>query len=192
MHAHAMFRIFLVAFAFALLSSGVGLAPATAKEKAAWTNTTKHENVLVQSCSDFDITGSYTTVRSYQVFKGYANAGGLERRDVTFTGTIVNAASGKGFGFDGGFTREAGYGSVVISDLNLNFDLPHQGVVSVAIDREARDVIDDPVAILLEFAPFAYRNGLCDLLGSSSSASPQVPTQQLLDPCLNMPRGKPC
>jgi hypothetical protein len=194
MNAHAIFRPLLVAFALALLTTGIGLAPAAAKGTTDLTDTMSRENFFVQACSGFDITSSYTTVRKYHIVEDHTGLTVFERRGVTFNGTVSNAASGKGFGFVGGFTRVADYeqGAISISDLTLNLDLPDHSDVSVSIAHQEGDLIDNPAAVLLKFAPFAYRNGLCDLLGDSTSESPGVLSPQVLDPCLNQPRGKPC
>jgi hypothetical protein len=193
MHTHAIFRPLLVAFALALLITGFGLAPAAAKGTTEWSDTMSREDILIQACAGVVITSSYTTIRKYHVVEDYAGHTVFERREVTFTGAVINAKSGSGFGFDGGFTRVADYeqGAIAISDLSLNLHLPDQGDVSVAVDRQEGDLIDNPAAVLLEYAPVALRDGLCDLLvtrvASQSSQAPQVP-----DLCATRPSGKPC
>jgi hypothetical protein len=194
MNFHVSSRLLLVAIAISLLTGAFGAVPVAAKGGRVWTDTMSRENVHVQTCSGFDITSSYTTDRTYHVVEDDAGRTVFERASVNFVGSVVNATSGKGFGYDGGFVRTADYeqSAIAISDLVLNLDLPGEGKVSVAISRQEHDLIDNPPAILLEFAPFAHRYGLCELLDTSANDLPDVSSPQLLDPCLALPRGKPC
>jgi hypothetical protein len=194
MHAKAFLRPMFIAVAFALMITSLGISPASAKGTVGRTDTMSREDIFVQACNGFAITSSYTTVRTYQVVEDPTGHAVFERRNVSFTGAVVNAANDKGFGYEGGFTRIADYeqNAIAISDLTLKLDLADQGEVSIAIDHRDRDVIDNPVAILLEYAPFTLRDNLCDFLGGSSGTLPQIPSQHQLDPCLSMPKGKPC
>ncbi|MFL5758920.1 MAG: hypothetical protein ACJ789_04230 [Thermomicrobiales bacterium] len=195
MNFHVSYRLLLVAIAIALLTGAFGAVPVAAKGDRVWTDTMSRENVHVQTCSGFDITSSYTTDRTYRVVEDDAGRTVFERASVSFVGSVVNATSGKRFGFDGGFVRVADYErtTITISDLILRIDPPGQGEVTVAVAHQERDLIDNPPAVLLAFAPYVLRNGLCDLLGDPTlAADPFIARQTIPDPCLILPRGKPC
>jgi hypothetical protein len=206
MHAYRIARLLLIAFTFALVTVGVSSAPASAKGTKDWTDTMSREDMFVQSCRGFDVTSSYTTVRKYHTVEDYTGQPVVERRTVTFIGTVANTENGQSFPFNGGFTRAADYdrAAVSISDLVLKLDPPYRSAVTVSIARLDHDLIDNPPAILLEFTPIGLREGLCSLFGSSpvspdlgttksnESTSDDLTQWTEPDTCDTTPSGKPC
>jgi hypothetical protein len=195
MHLNTLSHLLLVTLTVAFMAGGLGTTPVDAKGNRDWTDMVSRENVFVQACSGFNITSSYTTVRKYHVVEDYTGQTVFERRDVSFDGAVVNAVTGGGFGFDGGFVRTSDYdqNTTSISNLILRFDPPGQGEVTVSVARQEGDLVDNLPAVLRAFAPFVNRNSLCDLLSDPASAAEPFTSQPtLLDPCLSLQRGRPC
>jgi hypothetical protein len=196
MHTNPLSRFFLVGVTLSLAATAFVSAPAAANDTIDWSDISAQENVLVQSCFDFDITSSYTTNRTFHVVKDYTGATVYERRDVSFTGTIANALSGQSLAYEGKFERTADYdqGIVRITDLELRLGLPNPGAMTVTVARQDHDLIDNPPAVLLEFAPSGLRVGLCGLLDGDPDGSLVLLTvpQFKIDPCDTTPSEVPC
>jgi hypothetical protein len=196
MHTNPLSRFFLVGVTLSLVATALMSAPAAATDTTDWSDISAQENVLVQSCPSFNITSSYSVNRAYHVVKDYTGATVYERRDVSFTGTIANALSGQSLAYEGKFERTADYdqGIVRITDLELRLGLPNPDVITVTVARQDHDLIDNPPAVFLEFAPSGLRVGLCSMLDGDPDGSLvllKVP-QFEIDPCDTTPSEVPC
>lgn len=195
MRTHVLSRLMIFGIFVSLLAVGPMTAQAQTHGDASWIDTMSRENVLVQACAGFDLTSSYTTTRTYRVVRDPTGTTVFERRAVSFTGTFADVQSGQSVAYDGKFVRTADYeqGTVTITDLALRLGLPSAGAVTVTMARLDHDVIDNPPAVVLAFAPFEVRNRLCALFGDPQSSMPMQARRQLdPDPCDTTPSGKSC
>jgi hypothetical protein len=151
---------------------------ASASDHTRWNDTVSVEDAMVQACAGFTVTGSYTADRAIQVVENYDGSQFYERRDVTFTGALGNATSGKSYAYDGQYTRIASpaLGKAVVSNLSLRFEVDTPGEFSVSLKHVEFDLADDPHAVVKAIVPNVLQMDLCQLFGGSTiGAVPALP-----------------
>jgi hypothetical protein len=181
MHFHTLPILLVAALTFIVASAGLSVAPAAASNSIDWSDSSTRENVLVQDCHnpsvlsgfspglafglDFEITASYATDNKYHVFEDFTgiNHPVIESRHVTFKGTAANSKSGRSLDYDGRLTRTSSYGQaeVTITDLVLHLTPTNSDEVYITVDRDKSGLIDNPVAVLLAYAPRGLHLSLC-------------------------------
>jgi hypothetical protein len=142
-----------------------------AAEQTTWTDTESVENGLVQACTGFNVTGSYTADRAHQIVENYYDNQVFERQNVTFTGTLGNAAAGKFYAYDGGYTRTANMrqgSEVIISNLSLQFEVDTPNAFTVSVPYVDFDLADNPQAVIKPLVPNVLRMDVCQLFGGST------------------------
>jgi hypothetical protein len=174
-------RLLLVGFMFALIAAGTVQNRAAARDTVDTvepTNTFSYENVLVQTCGGFDITTSFTVNRAYDVVDYYYGHAVIERRQVSFTGAIGNAATGKSYAYDGHYTRTADFfqGTKTFTDFLLRFEVGTPGEFSLSLARADFDLVDNPPEVVQAIVPSVLNMDLCYLLGGSTAGAYQGPT----------------
>jgi hypothetical protein len=171
MHSHAIPRLLLVGFMFALAAAGTLRFSADASERTTWSDTTSEEDVLVQPCYGFNITTSYTADRTYQVVENYYNNQIFERQHVSFTGALGNASTGKSYAYDGEYTRTADIhdGTTAISNLLLRFEVGTPGQFTVELTKVEFDLADNPPAVVKAIVPHVLQRDLCSVFGSPAA-----------------------
>jgi hypothetical protein len=202
MHTRSIFRLLFVSLTLVLIASGLLTAPASRAAGAReWSDSWSREDVPVQACGDFTITSSYTTVRAYHVVADHTGATVFERQQVSFTGSLGNATTGKSFAYDGHYSRMADYdqGSASVSDLLVRFEVDTPDMVTVSLARVKFDLVDSPPAVIQAIVPTALHVDLCTLLGNSSTGKgagtsdlDQQFQQSVPDLCDIGPRDGPC
>jgi hypothetical protein len=180
MHTRFIPRLFVLSLLFAFVFGGAIHDRAAAADHTRWTNTVDVEDALVQACAGFKVTGSYTLDTAYLDVVDYYGYAVSQRRDVTFTGALGNAATGKSYAYDGHFTRiRSLYQSkVTITNLSLRFEVDTPGEFTVSLKRVDFDLGDDPHAVVKAIVPNVLQMDLCQLF-SGSSALP-APEPQLV------------
>jgi hypothetical protein len=214
MSATTLRRSLTVRFVALLVALVVALtfARPAAADTDTWTDTTSHENVLVQRCADGDLVTSYTQTREYRALNRGTTRTLWEQRHVRFAGTLANAATGMSLAYAGHVTRTADLeaGTVAISGLWLRIvppDAPMTQVwatgnnpsgiiwqsairpaapIDVVASGIAGDLPDAPPAVLLEVGPSEITTRLCQILGDTPPATPGTPAEvhdcALIDP----------
>ncbi|MFL5758572.1 MAG: hypothetical protein ACJ789_02470 [Thermomicrobiales bacterium] len=169
MHSRSIPRLLLVSLMFAFIAAGALHVKTAASQVAVqeWTTTQSQEDVPVQSCGGSDITTNYTITRDYVRYNIPNVDPVFERQQVSFTGSIGNATSGKSYEYDGRFSQAIDFkrGAVSITDLILRFEVGTPDQFSVSLDKVGFDLADNPPAVVQAFVPFALHTDLCDLLG---------------------------
>jgi len=181
MHSRSVPRLLLVGFMFAFIAAG-GFHFKTAASQIAvqeWTNTQSQEDVLVQSCGSSDITTSYSVTRDYVRYNIPNVDPVFERQQVSFTGSIGNATSGKSYEYDGHYSQAIDFkrGTAEISNLLLRFEVGTPGEFSRSLDRVDFDLGDSPEAVVKAIVPNALHMDLCYLLGGPALS--EVPSPGL-------------
>jgi hypothetical protein len=172
MFPHTIRRLLLVGFLVALIGIGVNSAPvAAASPSMAWSDTESRTEVLVQACTGFDITSDYTADRAFQLTSDPTGDGISERRDVSFTGALGNAATGLFYAYDGHFTRTSSpnLGEPSITDLSLQLELGTPGELTVSLARVDLDMADSPPSVIHALMSNVLRMDLCSLLDGPST-----------------------
>jgi hypothetical protein len=171
MLVHLVPRLLLVGCLFALMAAGAIQGSAAAKTTADPSNTISDENVMVQACNGFDITTSYTVIRTYHVVEYHTGHTVIERRHVSFAGSLGNAATGKVYAYDGQYTRLANFdqGESSFSDFQLWFEVGTPGMFSVSYPKVNFDLQDDPLSVVQAIVPNVLHMDLCYLFGGSTS-----------------------
>jgi hypothetical protein len=179
MHTRFIPRLLVLSLMLTLVFANAIHFKAAASDRTQWTDSVNVEDALVQACSDFDVTGSYTADRTNQVVENYDGSTFYERRDVTFTGALGNATSGKSYAYNGQYTRisSPNLGKVAVSNLALRFEVDTPGEFSVSLKRVEFDLSDDPHAVVKAIVPNVLQMDLCQLFGGSTiGAGPIVPS----------------
>jgi hypothetical protein len=168
MHTSANLRL-LVGLVFILAICGVVPAPAAAAGVWDWSDTKVFDDASLQTCNDFSLIASYVMTREHHVVVDDSGQQILERRRVRFSGTIARTSTIQALPYDGEFTRTLDYdkNEVEISNFVLRLESLTAGEITVAIPRPDPETKDNPLSILLEFAPNSLGDGLCGLFGGS-------------------------
>jgi hypothetical protein len=170
MHTRFIPRLLVLSLMLTLVFAQAIHFKAAASDQTRWTDSLNVEDALVQACYGFNVTGSYTADRATQVVENYDGSLFYERRDVTFTGALGNAASGKSYAYDGQFTRisSPGLEKPAVSNLSLRFEVDTPGEFSVSLKRVEFDLSDDPHAVVKAIVPNVLHMDLCQLFGDST------------------------
>jgi hypothetical protein len=169
MHTRFIPRLLVLSLLLAFVFSAAIQFRASASDHTRWTDTVSVEDALVQACSGFNVTGSYTADRATQVVENYDGSLFYERRNVTFTGALGNATSGKSYAYNGQYTRisSPGLEKPAVSNLSLRFEVDTPGEFSVSLKRVEFDLADDPHAVVKAIVPNVLQMDLCELFGGS-------------------------
>jgi hypothetical protein len=161
-------RLLAISLMLAFVATGLNRYSAGAAERIEWTDTVSIENALVQSCYGFNITGSYTANRAFQLVEDYTGRLAYERQDVTFAGALGNTTSGKSYAYDGAFTRVGNpvQNKVMVSNLSLRFEVGTPGEFTVSLDRVDFDLSDNPHMIVKTLLLDVLQMDLCQLFAS--------------------------
>jgi hypothetical protein len=181
MHARFFPRLLILGLMLTLAFASAITYRASAAERINWTETNSQENVLVQECGGYDITSSYSVDIAHHLIAENTGDEVSEQLNVDFVGSLGNAATGKSYGYDGHFTRWSNYiqGQVLVTDLELRFEVGTSGQFSIAMDRVEMDLIADPTEVVKTFVPHALQMELCYLLASPGGAPvPQIASYQ--------------
>jgi hypothetical protein len=202
MHTRSMFRSLFISLTFVLIAFGLVTAPAArAAGTRTWSDESSREDVPVQTCGGFAITSSYTTVRAYHIVADRSGATVIERQQVSFTGSLGNATTGKSFAYDGYYSRMADYDqeNASISDLLVRFEVDTPDMVTISLARVNFHLVDSPPAVIQAIVPSVLQVDLCTLLGNSSTSKgagtsdlDQPFHQSIPDPCDIGARDRPC
>lgn len=215
MRSHMLPRLLFVGFLFAFAASGLLYSSGVAKIAPDPSNRTSEENVLVEACSGFDVTASYDAERTYDIVEYYTGHTAVERRQVSFTGSMGSAVTGKAYTFDGHYTRTATFdqGKTSFTDLLLRFEVGTPGMFTVSFAQVGFDLVDDPSTVVRTIVPSVLQTDLCSLFGGpaigvepnnsdTNESSPDVVATQaggnrvtprdLLDPCDTVPLAQRC
>jgi hypothetical protein len=173
-------RLLTVSLLLAFVLAGAIHYRAAASDRTQWSDTVSVENEVVQACYYFNVTGSYTADRVHQIVENYYNNEVFERQDVSFTGTLGNAATGKYYAYEGGYTRTANLrrGSEVIhSNLSLKLEVDTPNAFAVSVPYVDFELDDNPSAVIKALVPNMLHMNLCQLFGGSTiGAGPNVPS----------------
>jgi hypothetical protein len=137
------------------------------------------EDGLVQACAGFNVTGSYTADRAFEVVENFNGSPFYERQDVTFAGALGNATSGKSYAYDGAFTRIGNpeLDKVKVSNLSLRFEVDTPGEFTVSLNRVDFDLSDNPQLIVKTILLNVLQMDVCQLFGGSTIGNgPIVPS----------------
>jgi hypothetical protein len=170
MHTRFIPRLLVLSLMLAFVFSTALQSRASASDHTRWNDTVSVEDALVQSCYGFNVTGSYTADRAFEVVENYDGSQFYERRNVTFAGALGNATSGKSYAYDGQFTRIAspGLGKVKISNLSLRFEVDTPGEFTYSLDQVDFNLSDNPQLIVKTIVQHALQMDVCQLFGGST------------------------
>jgi hypothetical protein len=170
MHTRFIPRFLVLSLMLAFVFSTAIQFRASASDHTRWTDTVSVEDALVQACSGFNVTGSYTADRATQVVENYDGSLFYERRNVTFTGALGNATSGKSYAYDGQFTRMSSpnLGKVYVANLALRFEAGTPDEFTVAYEHLDVDWGTDPHRVIRAILPTMLQMDLCELFGGST------------------------
>jgi hypothetical protein len=170
-------RLLVVSLMLAFAVTGLNRDSAGAAERIEWTDTVSKENALVQSCYYFNITGSYTADRAFQLIEGYSGRSVYERQDVTFAGSLGNATTGKSYAYNGSFTRVGNplQNAYKFSALRLRFEVGTPGEFNVSLPRVDSDLGDDPQLIVKAILQDVLEMNLCQVFSGSSALPASEP-----------------
>jgi hypothetical protein len=166
MHARFIPRLLIVGLMLTLAFANAIHFRALAADRFDWTDTNSQESVLVQKCNGFDITTSYSAEIAHHLIADNTGNEVTEQLNVSFAGSLGNAATGKSYQYDGKFTRWSNYihNNVTITDLELRFEVGTPGQFSITADRIEMDLVPDPAEVIKTFVPNALQMELCYLL----------------------------
>jgi hypothetical protein len=167
-------RLLVVGLTLTLVFASAIHFRAAAAERTNWTETNSQEDVLVQECSGFNITTSYSAEIAHQLIADNTGDEVSEQLNVDFTGSLGNAESGESYRYDGHFTRWSDYiqNRVMVTDFELRFELGTPGQFKVAIDRAEMDLLPDTAEIIKQFVPNALQMELCYMLAGAAAPLP--------------------
>ncbi len=170
MHSHTILR-FLVASLTIALIAGAMIRTASAAERITWTDTSSPEAQVVQGCSGFDVTTSYTVNRVHNLVEEYTHEAVFERQQVDFSGAMGNSETGLSYAYDGHYTTVADYdkGSFAISNLQLRFEVGTPGQFAVELKKVDFKLIDSPPAIVQAIVPNVLQRDLCGLFAARAA-----------------------
>jgi hypothetical protein len=172
-------RLLALSLMLTLVFSSAILFRASAAERIDWTETNSQENALVQGCGLYNITTSYIVDIAHHLITDNTGDEVTEQLNVDFAGSVGNAASGKSYQYDGHFTRWSNYavGRVMITDLELRFEVGTPGQFAITVDRVEMDLLPDPTEVIKQFVPNALQMELCYLLPGSYdwNVAPAIP-----------------
>jgi hypothetical protein len=188
----------LVVFVLTLALADVGLikASSASADTSNWSDTVNGEDVLVQACNGFDITGSYMMNREFKFVQYSTGNHVLERTRVSYEGALANSMTGQSLPYDGAFTRIADdhRGIVIVTDFRLRIGLPTPGDFTLTFARMELNLTTDPISVLHTVAQRELESGICARLGRMSTAGQPVTVDtensdlQLSKPCDVRPR----
>jgi hypothetical protein len=198
MHTRSILRRLFVSLILVLIATGPMTASAVAADGTLdWSDHVSREDVPVQACGGFAITTNYLTNRTYHVVTDHTGATVFERQQVSFSGAIGNATTGRSYAYDGHYARMADYdqGTAAISDLLLRFEVGTPDMVTVSFARVDFTLVDSPPAVIQTIVPNASRTELCSLLGASevgalaAAAAADDSISNVADVCTIRPRA---
>jgi hypothetical protein len=183
----------LIALVIALVANKVATLPALAAESWKWSDTSNGEEVPLQSCKGFELTAEYTITREHRVVVNDFGRQIQERQNVHFWGSISSSITIQVLQYEGEFVRtiDVDKNEKMDSNFVLRLGSPSTEEISIAHARPNLESIDNPLNILLEFAPNSAGAGLCGLFGGTTAVEhgtatgPQIP----LSPPPNLSTG---
>jgi hypothetical protein len=179
MHTRFIPRLLVLSLMLAFVFSAAIQFRASASDHTRWNDTVSVEDALVQSCYGFNVTGSYTADRSFEVVENFNGSPFYERQDVTFAGALGNATTGKSYAYDGAFTRIGNpeLDKVKVSNLSLRFEVDTPGEFTYTLDRVDFNLSDNPELIVKTIVLDALQMDLCQLFaGSTIGNGPIIPS----------------